>query len=194
MSQRITITISEAGTAAARTFACKIMVMDDVVVERILTPVETQQVREMAAQYASLFQKGCAVRAAQDYLSILGDGLFQLFFERGWQDFGERVSSGGNLIIESTVPEVLQLPWEFLKISGEVVGFSEKFSVIRQPKAGCSAIQSPRPRPRLHRDLCACSSWPASLWTMPSKSWDFSGQWKAGRQSCRSVTLARWRS
>jgi len=145
MSQRITITISETGTAAARTFACKITVMDDVVVERTLTPVETQQVREMAAQYASLFQKGCTVRAAQDYISILGDGLFQLFFERGWQDFGERVSSGGNLIIESTVPEVLQLPWEFLKIASEVVGFSEKFSIIRRPKAGAVHTESPPP-------------------------------------------------
>ena len=44
--QNITITVSEAGTAAARTFAYKILVEGNVVAERTLTPVQTQQVLE----------------------------------------------------------------------------------------------------------------------------------------------------
>ena len=54
--QNITITVSEAGTAAARTFAYKILVEGNVVAERTLTPVQTQQVLETASQYFSLLQ------------------------------------------------------------------------------------------------------------------------------------------
>ena len=54
--QNITITVSEAGTAAARTFAYKIQIEGNVVAERTLTPVQTQQVLETASQYFSLLQ------------------------------------------------------------------------------------------------------------------------------------------
>ncbi|RQW81589.1 MAG: hypothetical protein EHM14_00270 [Methanothrix sp.] len=151
LDQRIAITISEAGGTGARAFSCRILIGEDVVSEGQLTPVESQQVREMAAQYASLFRKGCAVREAQDYLSILGDGLFQLFFEKGWQDFKGRLSSGGDLIVASTSPDALQLPWEYLKFAGEAVGFSERFSIVRRPMAEAaqtaSQIQSAKLEP-----------------------------------------------
>ncbi|MHC1687134.1 MAG: tetratricopeptide repeat protein [Methanothrix sp.] len=151
LGQKIAITISEVGGAAARAFSYRILIDEDTVAERQLTPVQSQQVREMAAQYASLFRKGCAVRAAQDYLSILGDGLFQLFFEKGMKDNGDRLSTGGDLTVASTIPDALQLPWEYLKLAGEAIGFSERFSITRRPIAGAAQpamqIQSTKPEP-----------------------------------------------
>lgn len=135
MSQNIVISVSEAGSPASRTFAFKIAAGKEILVEKKLTPVESSQVREMAGQYISMFSEGCKGNAAQDYLSILGDGLFHIFFEAGWQNFGGKILEGGTLIIASEIPEVLQLPWEYLRLAGLVVGFDDRFRIIRMPKA-----------------------------------------------------------
>lgn len=138
MANKITISVHEAGTAAARAFAYEIAVEREVVAKRTITPVETQEIREMAGQYASLLSGGCQAREAEDYLSLLGDGLFHIFFEPNWQEFGSRISSGGLVIIDSPVAEILQLPWEFLRLDKTAAGFDERFSLLRHPK-GASA-------------------------------------------------------
>jgi tetratricopeptide (TPR) repeat protein len=139
--QNITITVSEAGTAAARTFAYKILVEGNVVAERTLTPVQTQQVQEMASQYFSLLQ-GPGQASAKSYLPILSDGLFHLFLEKGWQDFQARISPGARLTIASPIPEVLQLPWELLPLFDRQTGGSESFGIIRLPRATACPIAS----------------------------------------------------
>ncbi|MHB8117921.1 MAG: tetratricopeptide repeat protein [Methanothrix sp.] len=138
--QNITITVSEAGTAAARTFAYKILVEGNVVAERTLTPVQTQQVQEMASQYFSLLQ-GVGHAAAKSYLPILSDGLFHLFLEAGWQDFWGMILPGARLTVASSIPEVLQLPWELLPLSRQP-GDSDSFGIIRLPRAADGLIAS----------------------------------------------------
>ena len=133
MTQKITISVSEAGTPAARTFAYRISVDGEEVANRALTPVQSQQVQEMAAQYISLFE-GASKAGAIEYLPILGDGLFHLFLETGWQDFGARILQGGDVVIASNISEVLQLPWEYLRLAkGDVIGISERFNICRHP-------------------------------------------------------------
>ena len=133
MTQNITITVFEAGTPAARTFAYRISVDGEEVANRTLTPVQSQQVQEMAAQYISLFE-GASKPGAIEYLPILGDGLFHLFLETGWQDFRARILQGGDIVIASSISEVLQLPWEYLRLAkGDVIGVSERFNICRQP-------------------------------------------------------------
>jgi len=138
--QNITITVSEAGTAAARTFAYKIQIEGNVVAERTLTPVQTQQVLETASQYISLLQ-GRGQATAKSYLTILRDGLFHLFFETGWLDFGALIQPGARLTVASGIAEVLQLPWELLHLSGQP-GSSDGFAVIRLPMAADGLIAS----------------------------------------------------
>ncbi|MFZ2472020.1 MAG: AAA family ATPase [Methanothrix sp.] len=138
--QNITITVSEEGTAAARTFAYKIQIEGNVVAERTLTPVQTQQVLETASQYFSLLQ-GRGQATAKSYLAILRDGLFHLFLEAGWQDFGAVILPGARLTVASEIPEVLQLPWELLHLSGQSDG-SDCSAVIRLPKAANGPIVS----------------------------------------------------
>ncbi|MCX6672648.1 MAG: hypothetical protein NTY37_02595 [Methanothrix sp.] len=138
--QNITITVSEAGTAAARTFAYKILVEGNVVAERTLNPVQTQQVLETASQYFSLMQ-GARQASAKSYLPILRDGLIHLFLEKGWQDFQAKILPGARLTIASPIPEVLQLPWELLPLSRQTDG-NESFSIIRLPQAADGLIAS----------------------------------------------------
>ena len=139
--QNITITVSEAGTAAARTFAYKILVEGNVVAERTLTPVQTQQVLETASQYFSLLQ-GAGQASSKSYLPILSDGLFHLFLEKGWQDFQAKILHRARLTIASTIPEVLQLPWELLPLFDRQTGGSDSFGIIRLPRATDSPIAS----------------------------------------------------
>ena len=141
--QNITITVSEAGTAAARTFAYKIQIEGNVVAERTLTPVQTQQVLETASQYVSLLQ-GAGLAGAKSYLTILRDGLFHLFLEASWQDFAAMILPGARLTVASGIPEVLQLPWELLHLSRQPEG-SDCFAVIRLPKTADGPIASTTP-------------------------------------------------
>jgi len=138
--QDVTITVWEAGTAAARTFAYKILVEGNVMTERTLTPVQTQQVLETASQYFSLLQ-GKGQAAANSYLSILSNALFHLFLEAGWQDFGAKILPEARLTIASLIPEVLQLPWEMLHLSGQPDG-SDSFGIIRLPRTADGLIAS----------------------------------------------------
>jgi tetratricopeptide (TPR) repeat protein len=138
--QDITITVSEAGTAAARTFAYKILIEGNVVAERKLTPVQTQQVVESASQYFSLLQ-GAGQASAKSYLPILRDGLSRLFLKSSGKDLAARILPGARLTIASSIPEVLQLPWELLHLSGQP-GDSDLCSIIRLPKSADGPIAS----------------------------------------------------
>lgn len=113
MKSNIKILVSEAGTAAARTFAFQISIDEKALAEQVLTPVESQEVRELAGQYASLYEKGCQADAS-DYLALLSAGLYHLFFEKASKELQGKFAPGVDLVIESEIPEVLQLPWELL--------------------------------------------------------------------------------
>lgn len=147
--QNITITVTEAGTAVARTYAYKIAVDGNVLAERTLTPVQTQQVQDMAAQYFSLQKDGFSA-AAKDYLPILGNTLTQLFIKSGDQGVFASVQSGGHLTVVSPIPEVLLLPWEMLSLSerSAVAGPDAMRSIIRLPGAESQlAAASGQPAP-----------------------------------------------
>ncbi len=141
--QNITITVSEAGTAAARTFAYKIQIDGIVLAERTLTPVQTQQVLETASQYFSL-QQNAATASAKDYLPILRKGLFHLFFEAGGLDLAAKILPGARLTVASPIAEALQLPWELLHLSGPP-GESDSFPVIRLPGIAEGLVASSTP-------------------------------------------------
>ena len=146
--QNITITVSEAGSAQTRTFEYKVILEGEVVSERKLSPVQTSEVREMAMQYLSLLQGGggSSSAGAKSYLPILGAGLFHLFLESGWQEFGSKILAGevGRLVINSSIPEVLQLPWELLRFPGreENLGDNPNNSLIRHPGSSGSLYKS----------------------------------------------------
>ena len=143
--QNITIAVSEAGSAQTRTFEYKVTLDGEVVSERKLSPVQTSQVREMAMQYLSLLQGSSGSNSspgAKSYLPILGAGLFHLFLESGWQEFASKIPAGevGRLIINSSIPEVLQLPWELIQLPGweDILGVSPNYSLIRHPDSSGS--------------------------------------------------------
>jgi len=143
--QDITIIVSEAGTAAARTFSCKIHVDGDIQAERVLTPVQAAQVQEMASQYFILMQRSGQKESAKDYLSILHKGIYHLFFEGFGLDWESGILPGTRLTVRSSIPEVLQLPWELLFHFLDDSGKLKDTSVVRQSMQKSPSLEKPDP-------------------------------------------------
>jgi tetratricopeptide (TPR) repeat protein len=137
MRSELVISISEAGVSAARSLVCRIQAGDELLAERTLSPTASAEVRDISLQYISLFSKDCQAEEAQDYLQLLGDGLFHLFMEKDWEKIQSAVAEGARIVVASQIPEVLQLPWELLRFAGAAaVGMDPRYSLRRSPKEG----------------------------------------------------------
>ena len=111
----VLLSIRDAGTPAARSYAFTIMVDGESLDDRTLTPVESQEIGEISGQYLSLFDQSSRHHRT-DYLEILGSGLFHLFFEIAWGRIRSIASCGKvNLVVATDIPEVLILPWEIVR-------------------------------------------------------------------------------
>ncbi len=122
MKPYIIIYVYEAGTPTMRTLAFRISFNDRVLEEKELSPVESQEVRAISDQYASLFEKSCRVgrNAARDYFDILGAGMFHIFFETAWEKIEPAIGQAAGLTVASPVSEVLRLPWELLRLPDKI--------------------------------------------------------------------------
>jgi tetratricopeptide (TPR) repeat protein len=127
--QDIIIDVSESGTAAARTFAYEIAVDGRVAAQGVLTPVQSQQIKEIGSQYFSLWGTKGQEQAAS-YLPLLRDALGRLFLEKGERGWRESIASDARLVISSSIPEVLQLPWELLQLLPSSEG---GLRIVRRP-------------------------------------------------------------
>lgn len=134
MKKDIVIEVWETGTAATKAFEFNLAVEGEVVMSRRLTPVQTLEIREISAQYSSLFAGG--ERGKNGYLHLLGESLFRLFIQPEWQQISTKIPSGGRLLVASSIPEVLQLPWELLLLpdgKAQTAGLFKDFAVLRLP-------------------------------------------------------------
>jgi tetratricopeptide (TPR) repeat protein len=159
MKSNMIISISEAGTPAARIISFKILADARILAEQSLSPVESQEVREISRQYSSLFETGCRADTARDYFDILGRGLFHLFFEDAWKEIEPKMAETTGLVVASQISEVLQLPWELLQLKGEpATGFSPDFGIRRLPRASddLSAFSGTLPPGPLRALFMAC--------------------------------------
>lgn len=150
MQKDTIIEIWETGTAAARAFEIRIAVDGEVVMNRRLNPVEAMEAREISSQYASFFSNG--KKGKNSYLHLLGESIFRLFFQPGWQELGPKILSGGRLIVVSSIPQILLLPWELLRLPGfedMADGSSPDFAVLRVPMEGGRPASSSLPAPFL---------------------------------------------
>src|SRR5512137_865926 len=157
--QNITIAVSEAGTAAARTYAYGIQFDGHAVAQGTLTPVQSQQVNEIGSQYFSLLQKKDQGQA-MSYLPLLRDALSHLFLEKGEQDWRVGILPGAKLVVASSIPEVLQLPWELLGLSKE------------QGERGLMVIRRPSISEGIHPPRSELSAGPLRLLFLASDSWE----------------------
>ena len=131
----VLLSINDAGTPAARSYAFTILADSQTLDDRTLTPVESQEITEISGQYQSLFDQSCRYHRT-DYLEILGSGLFHLFFDVAWGRIRSKASYGKvNLVVASDIPEVLILPWEIVRPpDGDMLGFDPSFSILRLPE------------------------------------------------------------
>jgi tetratricopeptide (TPR) repeat protein len=137
MRSELVISVLEAGVSAARSLICRIRAGDELLAERTLSPAASGEVRDISLQYISLFSKDCQAEKAEDYLQLLGDGLFHLFWELDWEKIRDVVAAGASIVVASQLPEVLQLPWELLRFKGALaLGQDPRFSLRRSPGEG----------------------------------------------------------
>ena len=137
MQKDIIVEVWETGTAAARAFELRIAVDGEEVMNRRLNPVEALEAGEISSQYASFFSDG--KKGKNSYLHLLGESIFRLFFQPVWKELAPKILSGGRLIVVSSMPLILLLPWELLRLPGDedmAVGSSQDFAVLRVPMEG----------------------------------------------------------
>lgn len=129
------LSIKDAGTPSARSYAFTILADGKTLDDRTLTPVESQEIVEISGQYQSLFDRSCRYHTT-DYLEILGSGLFHLFFEVAWGQIRSKASFGKvNLVVASDIPEVLLQPWEIVRPpDGIMLGLDPSINILRLPE------------------------------------------------------------
>jgi hypothetical protein len=133
----ITLAVRETGADPQQTFLFHVLVDGEVVAgNQSLPPGEAKAVRQFVDRYNALFKQGGRPRLAAENLNALGADLFSLWLGQIWDKVQARVPSGAQrwLVIASDVPDVLNLPWELLRLpGGDFLGFDPRFSVRRLP-------------------------------------------------------------
>ena len=159
----ITLSISESGSHPDRTYLFHIMLDDKVLASnQNLSFEDSKKVREISHSFGSLFEQGCSPKKDAEAQEVLGKQLFNLWLASSWDKIkaGVPVGSMRFLVIASDVPEVLNLPWEFLLPPDcDFLGIDPRFGIRRLPSSGkkLAAFNGDlRPRP-LRLLFMACS-------------------------------------
>lgn len=145
--------------------------LDDTVLasNQNLSPEDSKKVREISHSFGALFEQGCIPKKEAEAQKVLGKQLFDLWLASSWDKIkaGVPVGTMRFLVIASDVPEVLNLPWEFLLPPDcDFLGIDPMFGIRRLPSSGkkLAAFNGDlRPRP-LRLLFMACS--PTDLYTL----------------------------
>ena len=119
-------------------------------------PVDVEVLRAFSRTYLSLFERHGRPVVTADGLASMGTALFDHWLAPVWDRVDEELkkrplNSTRRLVIASDESEVLNLPWELLRLPGrDFLGFDARFGIRRVPgyanglRSGPSAL---RPRP-----------------------------------------------
>jgi hypothetical protein len=115
----ITLEISEAIESGGRTFLYHLRLDDTpLVANQMLTLPQSDHIRDIGEAYGALFLTSGPAQAAilvNAQLKAMGDVLFATWLEPHWPKVAVNPGDRRILIIASTIPEVLNLPWELLR-------------------------------------------------------------------------------
>jgi len=133
----LTLSVRPEGGPGRRTFSFDLILEDRVLAQASLNAVQSQEVVEMAHQYAALLVGAGGRKDAEEYLDLLGDGMFRLWFGEAWEEAGAQIARAQSLLVISEDVEVLALPWEVVRLPGQerAVG---GWQVRRLPLSGSS--------------------------------------------------------
>ena len=159
----ITLSIRETTQGADSAFAFHVLVNEQVVASnRDLSNLESQTVKSISRQFSELLEQQYDPQTSATRLAALGVQLFDIWLRPTWQRISDQIPSGSHrlLLIASDSPDILNLPWEILRLpDGDFVGFDSKFRLRRSPMHGSTLAQSVlqlRPRPlRILFHACA---------------------------------------
>ncbi|MEA2757062.1 MAG: hypothetical protein QOJ54_3351 [Aliidongia sp.] len=105
-------------------------------VERALPPEHATAIRDMAADYARLFEPDSQPQFAQGAAEALGAVLHDIWFAPLWTLLAQRLGTGGEriLTVASECPAILNLPWELWRPPGsDCVGADPAWRLRRFP-------------------------------------------------------------
>ncbi|HEX6291055.1 MAG TPA: CHAT domain-containing protein [Herpetosiphonaceae bacterium] len=148
----ITLSIQETAIASRRAFLFQVDVDGRPIVrDQRLSIAETQVLRGLTNQYATMFNIGSGMaRFALDQQRALGVKLFHLWLAPAWERLRSRMHPGmrRTLVIASDVTEILNLPWELLRPpSGDFISFDPAFSIRHCPRPDALLHQMKHPLP-----------------------------------------------
>ena len=159
----ITLSIGESGSHPNSTYRFNVMLDDKVLASNLdLSFEDSKKVREISHSFGALFEQGCRPKKEAEAQKVLGKQLFNLWLASSWEKIkaGVPVGSMRFLVIASDVPEVLNLPWEFLLPPDcDFLGIDPRFGIRRLPSSGKKLAPfngDLRPRP-LRLLFMACS-------------------------------------
>ncbi|MBP6824790.1 MAG: CHAT domain-containing protein, partial [Acidobacteria bacterium] len=139
-----TITLSikefgETGAAEARGFLFHVLVDGQPVASnQSLSPDQAKQLRQLSQQFNNLFESHHLPNVANDNLRVIGAELFNLWLAASWDRISAALPAGANrtLLIASEAADVLNLPWELLRLPDkDFIAFDQNFNLRRLPRA-----------------------------------------------------------
>ena len=139
MTQQPTITLSikESGAPPSTTYIFHISLDGHpLLTNQSLSSQDSEKLRQISRRYSSLFEQSYRPEMDAGAEAALGARLFALFLASSWEKIRAALPSGSTrfLVIASSSPEILNLPWELLRPhGGEFLGRDPLFAIRRLP-------------------------------------------------------------
>ena len=135
----ITLCIRETGNVAQRQLIFNALVDGELIAaNQGLAPAQSAAVRELSRRYNELFEQRRLPDIADAQIKSIGAELFNLWLAPVWPNIAAKIRAGASrlLVIASESSDILNLPWELIRIEGsDHLGFDPKFSLRRLPRA-----------------------------------------------------------
>jgi tetratricopeptide (TPR) repeat protein len=133
----ITLSISETGSGNDDLFGFHLRHGEVVIASnQFLSPERSRRVRAVSTDYGTLFEHRQPPRLTEQTLAKLGSELFSIWLDPYWSRM-ETGSGAHDLAIASSSADVLNLPWELLRVpGGDAIGTDGNWTVRRLPDGG----------------------------------------------------------
>ncbi len=132
----IALQILEAPGQGGRSFLYNLSLDGQPLVTNVtLSLSQVADLHDIRETYDSLFPRTGSAQFAQAQMEAIGVGLFKLWLEPHWNDLTQKLRGNDRRIlwIRSDQADVLNLPWELLRVSDRDIGTDSLWGVRRLP-------------------------------------------------------------
>jgi hypothetical protein len=138
-SRAITLSISRIGSDADPGYRLATLIDGEAIaVERDLSAADSRRVRSLGPTFGDIVDREPRAEEVTARVEAVGAALFDLWLAPDWERIEQGVPAGARrlVVVASNVPEILNLPWEVMRLpGGAVLGLAPRFAVRRLPAA-----------------------------------------------------------